>query len=45
MNYLRYAYGGGLRFALNEADRIHIRFDVGMGNGQAAYYLTINEAF
>ena len=45
MNYLRYTYGGGLRFALNEADRIHIRFDVGMGNGQAAYYLTINEAF
>ncbi len=45
LNDLRYACGGGLRFALNEAERINIRFDVGIGNGQPAYYLTINEAF
>lgn len=43
--YLRSTYGGGLRFALNKEDRINIRFDVGIGNGEAAYYLTIGEAF
>ncbi|NEN22278.1 BamA/TamA family outer membrane protein [Cryomorpha ignava] len=42
---LRGTYGAGLRMALNKEDRINIRFDVGIGNGEAAYYLTIGEAF
>ena len=42
---IRLTYGGGLRMALNKADRINIRFDVGIGNGEAAYYLTIGESF
>ncbi len=42
---IRVTYGGGLRMALNKEDRINIRFDVGIGNGEPAYYLTIGEAF
>jgi len=44
-NNLRNAWGGGVRFTLNEKENIKIRFDVGIGNGTPAYYLTIGEAF
>jgi outer membrane protein assembly factor BamA len=42
---VRYAFGGGLRVALDREDRINIRFDVGIGNGEPAYYVTVGEAF
>jgi outer membrane protein assembly factor BamA len=42
---LRATYGVGLRVALNKADRINVRFDVGIGNAQPAFYLTVGEAF
>ncbi len=45
LQYVRKTYGAGLRFAVNKKDRINIRFDVGVGNGEPAYYLTIGEAF
>lgn len=41
----RKTYGAALRFAVNKDDRINIRLDVGMGNGEPAYYLTVGEAF
>ncbi|MCA1761536.1 MAG: BamA/TamA family outer membrane protein [Cryomorphaceae bacterium] len=42
---LRNTWGGGVRYTLNKEERIKIRFDVGVGNGQPAFYLTIGEAF
>ncbi len=45
INNMRYTYGAGLRMALNKTDRINVRFDVGVGNGAPAFYLTIGEAF
>ncbi len=42
---IRFTYGAGLRFAVNKEDRINIRLDAGVGNGQPAFYLTIGEAF
>ncbi len=38
-------YGAGLRFALNPEEKIYVRADVGIGNGQPNFYLTIGEAF
>ncbi|MEL6843177.1 MAG: hypothetical protein AAFP02_08175, partial [Bacteroidota bacterium] len=38
-------YGAGLRFALNPQEKIHVRADIGFGNGQPNFYLTIGEAF
>lgn len=42
---VRYTYGGGVRVALDREDRINIRFDAGIGNGEPAYYITVGEAF
>ena len=43
---LRYSYGGGLRFLLNEEERINVRVDYGIGQqGNSGFYLTIGEAF
>lgn len=42
---LRTTYGAGLRMALNKADRINVRLDMGIGNGLPAFYLTVGEAF
>jgi hypothetical protein len=44
-NYLRYTLGAGLRFALLPADKIRLRFDVGLGKNTSAFYLTVGEAF
>ncbi len=42
---MRHTYGAGLRMAINKEERINVRFDVGVGNGQPAFYLTVGEAF
>jgi hypothetical protein len=42
---LRYTWGGGLRVRISQADRINVRFDVGIAEGTPAYYLTVGEAF
>jgi outer membrane protein assembly factor BamA len=44
LNYLRYTYGAGLRFAIDPEDRINIRLDMGVGE-EPNFYLTIGEAF
>lgn len=38
-------WGGGLRFLLDPAERISLRFDVGVVRGTPQYYLGFNEAF
>jgi hypothetical protein len=43
---LKYAGGGGLRFSLNEADRVNLRVDAaGTSTGDANLYVTLGEAF
>jgi len=45
-NNLRFAYGGGVRFLLNENEGVNIRIDYGIGaKGNSGFYLTIGEAF
>lgn len=39
------AGGAGVRFALNKDERIHLRFDYGVGDGSSGSYITVNEAF
>lgn len=39
------SYGGGIRFALDEDDKINIRLDMGFGQNTNGFYLTIGEAF
>jgi len=41
----KFSYGGGLRFLLNEKEKINIRFDVGFGREMSGFYFTIGEAF
>lgn len=45
LNHLRATYGAGIRAAVDKEDRINIRFDVGIGHGEPAYYVTVGEAF
>lgn len=43
-NNFRYAYGGGVRFALTESG-INLRVDYGVGQNTTGIYVTIGEAF
>ena len=50
MNYsigsLKYAYGSGIRFALNKAEKLNLRLDYGMtSTGNKGFYLQLGEAF
>ena len=42
---LRWAGGGGLRFALSEEEGLNLRLDVGVGPGTHGVYFTAREAF
>jgi hypothetical protein len=42
---VKYAGGAGLRFALNPADKLNVRFDVGISEWGAETYFQIQEAF
>ncbi len=43
---LKYSYGGGLRFALLEKEKLHIRLDYGYSNKfNSGFYFTIGECF
>jgi hypothetical protein len=48
MNFkdVKYSFGGGLRFALNKAERLNLRVDYGFhSRRQNGFYLQIGEAF
>lgn len=45
LNTTRIAGGGGVRFQIDKEKKLNLRFDVGIGEGQAQYYFTIGEAF
>ena len=42
---LRYTYGAGLRFLLNQEESVHVRIDAGFGPGTSGFYITVGEAF
>lgn len=42
---LKYSIGAGLRFLVDPAERLNIRFDVGWGRNSMAYYLMVTESF
>lgn len=42
----KYAYGTGLRFAVNKTERLNIRVDYGFGaKGNSGLYFQLGEAF
>lgn len=40
-----YSVGGGLRFTLSRDELVKIRLDMGWGNGESGFYLSLGEAF
>lgn len=44
---LKYSYGGGVRFAVNKNEKLHIRLDYGVGSGKGnqGFYVQFGEAF
>lgn len=45
INNLKYSIGGGLRFAINQKERLNARFDYGFGRKSDAFYIMLTEAF
>jgi hypothetical protein len=43
--YLKYSYGGGLRFIVNPAERLNIRLDYGRGQNGGYFYFVVAESF
>lgn len=44
-NTLKYSIGSGIRFIVNPAERLNIRFDYGYGREGGQFYLMVTEAF
>ena len=42
---LKYSFGGGVRIALNETERLNLRLDYGIAQGSQGFYLQLGEAF
>jgi outer membrane protein assembly factor BamA len=42
---LKYSYGAGLRFRLDEKEKIDIRMDIGFGSNTDGVYFSIQQAF
>lgn len=46
LSSLKYSYGGGIRFALNKAEKLNLRLDYGIaGNHNSGLYFQLGEAF
>jgi outer membrane protein assembly factor BamA len=44
--YVKYSFGGGIRIALNKAERLNLRLDYGIGQGHSSgFYFQLGEAF
>ena len=41
----KYSYGAGLRYAIQEEDKLNVRVDFGVGQGTTGIYFSIKEAF
>jgi hypothetical protein len=43
---LKYSYGGGIRIALNQSEKLNLRLDYGIAPGSSnGFYLQLGEAF
>jgi outer membrane protein assembly factor BamA len=42
---VKYSFGGGLRFVINPAERLNIRFDYGYGREGGHFYFVVAESF
>jgi outer membrane protein assembly factor BamA len=46
LQHFKYSYGGGLRVALNEKEKLNLRLDYGLAKGGSqGFYLQLGEAF
>ena len=46
LEHFKYSYGGGLRIALNQAEKLNLRLDYGLAKGHSqGFYLQLGEAF
>ena len=47
LSNIKYAYGAGLRIALNKSEKLNLRLDygIGQGNHNKGFYLQLGEAF
>lgn len=45
LSNLKYSYGAGLRFKLNQKENINVRLDYGLGRGERSPYFMVAEAF
>lgn len=45
IDYIKYSYGGGLRFTINRSERLNVRLDYGVGRNESSFYFTVTEAF
>ena len=45
-SHVKYSYGGGLRIALNQTEKLNLRLDYGLAKGHSqGFYLQLGEAF
>jgi len=45
LEYVKYSYGGGVRIALNQKEKLNLRLDYGIAKGSSGFYLQLGEAF
>ena len=45
LNRLKYSYGAGLRFQIDEKEKLNLRMDFGIGKNSTGFYIGIGEAF
>jgi outer membrane protein assembly factor BamA len=46
LRHFKYSYGGGLRIALNQSEKLNLRLDYGLAKGDSqGFYLQLGEAF
>ena len=46
LSHFKYSYGGGLRIALNQTEKLNLRLDYGLAKGHSqGFYLQLGEAF
>ena len=45
LNHIKYSVGAGLRFVVNPAERLNIRFDYGYGRDGGYFYFVVAESF
>jgi len=46
LSHFKYSYGGGLRVALNQSEKLNLRLDYGLAKGGSnGFYLQLGEAF